>query len=79
MLRNMGGAPAAMQEAVTTITATDVPSPSRGDKRWRIVARNAFPFVVCGTIWEIVAWAGVFPRRLFPTIEEVVEGVPAPL
>ena len=30
-----------------------------------------FPFVVVGTIWEIVAWAGVFPHRLFPTLEEV--------
>ena len=27
--------------------------------------------MVVGGIWEIVAWAGVFPRRLFPTLEEV--------
>ncbi len=60
-----------MQDAVTTITATDVPSPSRGDERWRAIARNVFPFVVVGAIWEIVAWAGVFPHRLFPTLEEV--------
>jgi NitT/TauT family transport system permease protein len=32
-----------------------------------------FPFVVLGGIWEIVAWAGVFPHRLFPTLEEVAQ------
>ena len=42
-----------------------------GRERWRAIARNIFPFVVVGTIWEIVAWAGVFPHRLFPTLEEV--------
>ncbi|HLA20913.1 MAG TPA: ABC transporter permease, partial [Pseudolabrys sp.] len=26
---------------------------------------------VVGTIWEIVAWMGIFPHRLFPTLEEV--------
>ena len=34
-------------------------------------ARNAFPFLVVGTIWEIVAKLGVFPRKLFPPLEEV--------
>src|SRR5476649_2000907 len=65
---NRGGTPAAMQDAVTTIAVT---TESRGDERWRAIARNIFPFVVVGTIWEIVALAGVFPHRLFPTIEEV--------
>lgn len=36
-----------------------------------IVARNAFPFIVTGTIWEIVAQAGVFPELLFPPLEKV--------
>ena len=27
--------------------------------------------MVVGTIWEVAARAGVFPRRLFPTLEEV--------
>jgi len=58
-----------MQDAVTTISVTG--AASRGGARWRAIARNIFPFVVVGTIWEIVAWAGVFPPRLFPTIEEV--------
>ena len=29
--------------------------------------------MVVGGIWEIVAWAGVFPHRLFPTLEEVAQ------
>jgi NitT/TauT family transport system permease protein len=60
-----------MQEAVTTIAVTTAPEPVAGNQRWRALARNVFPFVVVGTIWEIVAWAGLFPHRLFPTLEEV--------
>jgi NitT/TauT family transport system permease protein len=60
-----------MQDAVTTINVTDATGGSSGDARWRAVARNIFPFVVIGTLWEFVAWAGIFPHRLFPTIEEV--------
>ena len=41
------------------------------DARWRVVARTAFPFVVVGGAWEIVAHLGVFPPRLFPTLETV--------
>jgi len=44
---------------------------ARGESRLRIVARNAFPFLVVGLIWEITAHIGVFPRRLFPPLEEV--------
>ena len=60
-----------MQEAVTTIAVAQAPGPTAGNERWRIIVRNAFPFVVVGTIWEIVARAGVFPRKLFPTLEEI--------
>lgn len=62
-----------MQDAVTTIEVAGVPErpASAGRERWRGIARNAFPFAVVGTLWEIVAWAGVFPHRLFPTLEEV--------
>jgi NitT/TauT family transport system permease protein len=60
-----------MQDSVTTITVTDAAGGSAGAERWRALARNLFPFVVVGTIWEIVALAGVFPHRLFPTLEEV--------
>ena len=60
-----------MQDAVTTIAVTGAPVRSQNGERLRAIARNIFPFVVVGTIWEIVAWAGVFPHRLFPTLEEV--------
>ena len=61
---------AAMQDAVTTIAATSG-SVAQGGERLRLIWRNIFPFIVVGAIWEIVAWTGVFPRRLFPTLEEV--------
>ena len=55
-----------MDDAATVGAAT----PMRSD-RLVTVARNAFPFLVVGAIWEIVARAGVFPRKLFPTLEAV--------
>jgi ABC-type nitrate/sulfonate/bicarbonate transport system permease component len=33
--------------------------------------QSALPFVVVGAIWEIVAHAGTFPPRLFPSVEQV--------
>src|SRR5215510_7922233 len=41
------------------------------EARWWIVARTAFPFIVVGAIWEIVARAQVFPPRLFPPLEVI--------
>ena len=35
------------------------------------LAQAALPFVVVGAIWEIVAWSGAFPPRLFPSLETV--------
>jgi NitT/TauT family transport system permease protein len=62
-----------MQDAVTTISVTEASSgsPSRAGERWRSVARNIFPFMVVGLLWEIVAWTGMFPPRLFPSLETV--------
>jgi NitT/TauT family transport system permease protein len=37
----------------------------------RRAARNAFPFIVVGAIWETVAHLGLFPPRLFPPLEAV--------
>ena len=37
----------------------------------RVVWRNVFPFLVVGAIWEATARAGVFPVRLFPSLETV--------
>jgi NitT/TauT family transport system permease protein len=42
-----------------------------GNERWRAFARTAFPFIVVGAMWEITAHLGVFPPKLFPTLEEV--------
>jgi NitT/TauT family transport system permease protein len=42
------------------------------ESRWRVIARNAFPFVVVAGIWEVLAHAGIFPVRLFPPVEAVV-------
>jgi len=47
------------------------PSARENNERWRVVARTAFPFVVVGGLWEITAHLGIFPPRLFPTLEEV--------
>src|SRR2546423_4630245 len=44
---------------------------SQGEPRWRAVWRNAFPFIVVAAIWEVVARAGLFPRRLFPSLEVI--------
>jgi NitT/TauT family transport system permease protein len=57
---------AAAQVAIAQIA--DAP---RGEERWRVIARTAFPFLVVAALWEIVARAGIFPRRLFPPLEEV--------
>src|SRR3979411_54969 len=41
------------------------------DARWRVIARTAFPFVVVGGAWEIVAHRASSPPRLFPPVEGV--------
>ena len=46
-------------------------SAARGESRLWVIARNAFPFLVVGLLWEITAQLGVFPRKLFPPLEEV--------
>ena len=48
--------------AVTTRTA---------DGPLRRAARNAFPFIVVGALWETVAHAGLFPARFFPPLETI--------
>jgi NitT/TauT family transport system permease protein len=37
----------------------------------RRAARNAYPFIVVGAAWEIVARAGLFPPRFFPPVETI--------
>jgi NitT/TauT family transport system permease protein len=57
--------------AITAVSAASGGASSRAAERLRNVARNVFPFLVVGAIWEAVAWAGIFPQRLFPPIETV--------
>ena len=44
---------------------------TREDGLLRRVARNAFPFIVIGAIWEAAAHAGLFPPRFFPPLEAI--------
>ena len=59
-------APIASPDLVTPRAAA-----RRGESRLRIVARNAFPFLVVALAWEVTAHLGVFPRKLFPPLEDV--------
>jgi NitT/TauT family transport system permease protein len=60
-----------MPDATTITVPTPERAESAGRERLRLIVRNVFPFAVVGGIWEIVALTGVFPRRLFPTLEDV--------
>ena len=46
-------------------------SSSPAEPRWRAAARTAFPFIVVGALWELVARLAIFPPRLFPSLEVV--------
>ena len=56
---------------VASTSVAEIPAARAPDERWRVIARNAFPFIVVGGLWEIVAHLGVFPPRLFPPLEVV--------
>jgi len=61
-----------MYEAVPASAATISGISTAGEEaRWRVIARTAFPFLVVGGAWEIVAHLGIFPPRLFPPLEAV--------
>jgi len=60
-----------MQDATTIAVSAPERAESAGRERLRLIVRNIFPFAVVGGIWEFIALAGVFPRRLFPTLEDV--------
>jgi NitT/TauT family transport system permease protein len=46
-------------------------APSPAETWWRGAARTAFPFLVAGALWELVARLAIFPPRLFPSLEVV--------
>ncbi|HEY5084852.1 MAG TPA: ABC transporter permease [Rhizomicrobium sp.] len=52
------------------LSAPDQPE-TTGRERLRVIARNIFPFLVVGALWEIVARSGIFPHKLFPTLEDI--------
>ena len=60
-----------------TLSAPTAPlaATTGADARWRVIARTAFPFVVVGGIWEVVAHLGLFPPRLFPPLEQVADAL----
>lgn len=57
-----------MHDAATLAVAPAARTPP-SERLW-VVARNAFPFLVMGTIWEIIAHSGIFMRKLFPPLED---------
>src|SRR5262245_7717408 len=59
-------APTASPQVLAAATAAP-----RGESRLRVIARTAFPFLVVALLWEITAHLGVFPRKLFPPLEEI--------
>jgi ABC-type nitrate/sulfonate/bicarbonate transport system permease component len=63
-----------MADVVTSSSAlAAAPSAAPEDARWRVIARNAFPFIVVFAIWETVAQLGIFPPRLFPSLLTVAQ------
>jgi NitT/TauT family transport system permease protein len=58
----------AMQDALSLDAAHAAPPE---ETRRRAVWRNVFPFLVGAALWETVARLGVFPARLFPSLEAV--------
>ena len=58
-----------MHEVATFAAAPPAGTPV-SERLWA-VARNTFPFVVVGGIWEIIAHLGIFPIKLFPPLEQV--------
>jgi NitT/TauT family transport system permease protein len=53
------------------MTDLAIQAPAEHESRGRAIWRNTFPFVVVGAIWELVARIGVFPPRLFPSLEAI--------
>ncbi len=52
--------------------AVSAPLAAKADTSWlATAARNTFPFLVVLGLWEITAHLGVFPKRLFPALEEI--------
>jgi NitT/TauT family transport system permease protein len=64
-----------MSEIAPAAPLTAATSAARREVRWRIIARTAFPFLVVALAWEFTAQLGIFPRKLFPPLEEVASAL----
>ena len=60
-----------MTDAVHAASVREGTSARSVEAWWRPAARNTFPFIVVGIIWEIVARSGMFPPKLFPTLGDI--------
>jgi NitT/TauT family transport system permease protein len=60
-----------MTDAAQAASASPSAPAATGGQVWRTLARNGFPFLVVGIIWELVARSGMFPRKLFPPLEDI--------
>jgi NitT/TauT family transport system permease protein len=65
----------ALHDRAMADTTLTLPTVAQGEPRWRVVWRNVFPFLVVAGLWETVARLGVFPARLFPSLETVAATV----
>src|SRR5712671_4275497 len=66
-----------MYDAVPASPASATVSAPPGateDARWRVIARTAFPFVVVGGAWEIVAHLGILPHHALDTLVRLLAG-----
>jgi len=57
---------------VTANTIEMAAAPERESRLW-VIWRNTFPFIVVFGLWEIVARAGIFPPKLFPSLVTVAQ------
>jgi NitT/TauT family transport system permease protein len=58
--------------ADVTANAMEAAAPERESRLW-VIWRNTFPFIVMFGLWEMVARAGVFPPKLFPSLVTVAQ------
>ncbi len=65
-------APAHYPETMCDVVDQLAPAPRRvnAGPLWR-AARNAFPFIVVGAVWETVAHLALFPAQFFPSLETI--------
>jgi len=61
--------------ADVTANVIDAPAAPRAESRLHVLWRNAFPFIVVFGLWEIVARAGIFPPKLFPSLVTVAQAL----